>query len=406
MKLSNYLIPNETRIKPEEANKMKLARIRKINFDGEIFLDDITKTNTDMIVVNPGNLVISGINADKGAISIYKGDKPSLASIHYSSYDINEGISIEYLRSFFKSPKFIKSITKSSGIKTELKSKHILKLNADLPSYEQQKLIAQKIDVLLQWKNQIELEVDKYKKNISDLKRIIYKKSFSGDLTKKFRINKNLNIDDLIKNLKKNFKIKNIENFVLNTGSYKIPSNWKWVKLSLLIELTSGQHIFPEDQNKNSKGTPYLTGPSDFGEKFPIVSRWATKGKTYAIKNDILIGVKGSVGKLNFCDLEKAYLGRQLMSIRTKLVNREYIYKFLESKYDFFNSMSKSQIPGIKRDTILNLEIPLPSVIEQNEIVKELNYLFEFLRVIEDEMQKLEIIVEKLQEIILRKFIN
>ena len=35
-----------------------------------------------------------------------------------------------------------------------------------------------------------------------------------------------------------------------------------------------------------------------------------------------------------------------------------------------------------------------------------LNYLFDFLRVIEDEMQKLEIIVEKLQEIILRKFIN
>ena len=94
------------------------------------------------------------------------------------------------------------------------------------------------------------------------------------------------------------------------------------------------------------------------------------------------------------------------MSIRTKLVNREYIYRFLESKFDFFNSLSKSQIPVINSDTILHLEIPLPSVIEQNEIVKELNYLFEFLRVIEDEMQKLEIIVEKLQEIILRKFIN
>ena len=51
----------------------------------------ILKTNTDMIVVNPGNLVISGINADKGN-KYYKGDKPSLASIHYSSYDINEDL--------------------------------------------------------------------------------------------------------------------------------------------------------------------------------------------------------------------------------------------------------------------------------------------------------------------------
>ena len=126
------------------------------------------------------------------------------------------------------------------------------------------------------------------------------------------------------------------ENFLLKEGPYKIPSNWKWVKLSILIELTSGQHIFPEDQNKDNNGTPYLTGPSDFGEKFPIVSRWATKGKTYAIKNDILIGVKGSVGKLNYCNLEKAYLGRQLMSIRTSLINSDYIYNYLQSKYDFF----------------------------------------------------------------------
>ena len=403
MKLSNYLKPNEERIKPEEANKMNLSRIRKINFSGEIFFDDITNTNTEMIIVYPGNLVISGINADKGAISIYKGNKPSLASIHYSSYKINEGISLEYLRNFFKSPKFIKSITKSSGIKTEIKSKHILKLDVDLPSYDQQKLISAKLDELLGWKSQIEFEISKYKKSIFDLERIIYKKSYSGELTKSFRKNINININDLIEKLKKNSKI---ENFLLKEGPYKIPSNWKWVKLSILIELTSGQHIFPEDQNKDNNGTPYLTGPSDFGEKFPIVSRWATKGKTYAVKNDILIGVKGSVGKLNYCNLEKAYLGRQLMSIRTSLINRDYIYKYLQSKYDFFNSMSKSQIPGIKRETILDLEIPLPPIIEQDKIVEEMNLLFEYLSVIKGEMQKLKTIVEKLQEIILKKYIN
>ena len=45
------------------------------------------------------DLVISGINADKGAISVYKGDEDILASIHYSSYSFNENeININYLK--------------------------------------------------------------------------------------------------------------------------------------------------------------------------------------------------------------------------------------------------------------------------------------------------------------------
>ena len=50
-----------------------------------------------MILVKDGDLVISGINVEKGALAIYKGETDALATIHYSSYTYDSNkIDIEY----------------------------------------------------------------------------------------------------------------------------------------------------------------------------------------------------------------------------------------------------------------------------------------------------------------------
>jgi hypothetical protein len=38
-----------------------------------------------MILVKKGDLVISGINVEKGAFAVYKGEENILVTIHYSS---------------------------------------------------------------------------------------------------------------------------------------------------------------------------------------------------------------------------------------------------------------------------------------------------------------------------------
>jgi type I restriction enzyme S subunit len=81
---------------------------------------------------------------------------------------------------------------------------------------------------------------------------------------------------------------------------FEIPSNWTWCRLGELIYLISGQHIDTTDYNEKGEGFPYLTGPADFGEIYPIPTKWTTKPKVFAKENDILITVKGSgVGKTN-----------------------------------------------------------------------------------------------------------
>ena len=85
IKISSFLKERESRIKPLEANRMNLRRLNKIDFSGEIHLTD-KPTNTDMILIKKGDLVISGINVEKGAVSVYQGKEDILATIHYSAY--------------------------------------------------------------------------------------------------------------------------------------------------------------------------------------------------------------------------------------------------------------------------------------------------------------------------------
>jgi type I restriction enzyme S subunit len=75
--------------------------IAKIGFnDGKIQIRTNSNTKTGMILIRPGDLVVSGINAAKGAIAIYdrENTKPIAATIHYGAYvPKQERADIQYL---------------------------------------------------------------------------------------------------------------------------------------------------------------------------------------------------------------------------------------------------------------------------------------------------------------------
>ncbi|MBU2575244.1 MAG: restriction endonuclease subunit S [Elusimicrobia bacterium] len=126
--------------------------ISKISFkDGEIVLRSGGETRTGMILARNGDLLVSGINAAKGAIAIYEGEKPIAATIHYGAYIPNEGrIDVNYLWWLLRSQAFKDLLEKyvPGGIKTELKSKRFLPIPVPLPPLpEQRKIVARIEDV-------------------------------------------------------------------------------------------------------------------------------------------------------------------------------------------------------------------------------------------------------------------
>ena len=156
---------------------------------------------------------------------------------------------------------------------------------------------------------------------------------------------------------------------------------WQIKRLGDLIELLSGQHIDAKDYNTEQRGIGYLTGPSDFGPLYPVVSKWTEVPKVKARKNDILITVKGSgVGKVNLLDENEVAISRQLMAIRVTKADRQFVYAFLSTVFDHFQDASTgAAIPGISRDQVLGLPIAVPPLAEQQRIVGLLDEAFEGL---------------------------
>lgn len=189
-KLSEFLTEREGRIKHENANQLGLQRIKKIDFSGAIHLDAETDTKTDMIRVKSGDLVISGINAAKGAISVYQDDADVLATIHYSSYEFNaDRISVDYLKWFFKSPEFSELLKEQipGGIKTELKPKHILPLQIKIPRLLEQEVIAKKLNRFEVEQAKLEHEITHQETLLAKLKQAILQEAIQGKLTTDWR---------------------------------------------------------------------------------------------------------------------------------------------------------------------------------------------------------------------------
>src|SRR3989344_9500242 len=182
-KISTFLKERPERFKPEEANKLNLKRLQKIDFSGNMhFLED-KKTNTNMILIKPGDLVISGINVEKGAVAVYQGDEEVLATIHYSSYEFDKNkIDIEYFKWFLKSDAFRKAVQTQTrgGIKTELKPKKFLPLEIDLPDLKTQKQILQKINSMKNEINELEQNVSYDEKLLLSLKQAILSEAVQG----------------------------------------------------------------------------------------------------------------------------------------------------------------------------------------------------------------------------------
>ena len=92
VQLSDVLTERQGKPDLEEVMTGEIPIIAKIGFNtGTIEFREGFDTKTNLILVKPGDLVISGINAEKGAIALYdeSNSKNCAATIHYSSYSIN-----------------------------------------------------------------------------------------------------------------------------------------------------------------------------------------------------------------------------------------------------------------------------------------------------------------------------
>ena len=270
----------------------------------------------------------------------------------------------------------------------KLNQDNMNKILIPIPPKAEQEKILESIKIILSNINDIDLLKGKLQSNIANAKSKILDLAIRGKLVpqnpndepasvllERIRAEK----EELIKQGKIKCDKKESVIFKGDDNSYyqDLPETWELVNFKDCATLISGRDLNKNEYNAESIGIPYITGASNFINENILINRWTTVPKIVSEVNDILITCKGTVGELAINKYGNIHIARQIMAIRIyKNINLEYIKFFLESIVMEIKKTANGLIPGISRDDILSLNIPLPPLAEQKRIVDEIEKIF------------------------------
>ena len=171
---------------------------------------------------------------------------------------------------------------------------------------------------------------------------------------------------------------------------FESPESWAWVRLNSVISLLSGSDLTPDKYNAIEKGIPYITGASNIEGNQLIINRWTEYPNNIARKGDLLLTCKGTVGKTIILVETEVHIARQIMALSAVMIDTVYLKYFIEGQVETLKSKAKSMIPGIERDNVLKLLMPLPPLAEQKRIVAKIEELLPYLDRYEKAWNRLE----------------
>ena len=181
---------------------------------------------------------------------------------------------------------------------------------------------------------------------------------------------------------------------------FEIPDNWEWTTLEEILELVSGQDFSPEKYNNNVSGIPYIIGASNIENEQLIINRWTEYPSVYSYLNDLLVVCKGAgVGKMAINNIGTVHIARQIQAIRvyTNYINIKYVKAVVKNNIESIISKANGLIPGLKRELLLSLQIPLPPFAEQQYIVKEIERWFKLIDKIEQDKLNLQTVIKQVK---------
>jgi type I restriction enzyme S subunit len=263
--------------------------------------------------------------------------------------------------------------------------------------------------------NQFELVTDT-EEGLEQLRKVILNQAVSGNLTKQ---DPN---DELVERLLERIDAEKHELYEegdirkpkdipeVEYPEFKLPINWKWCRLGVLMTYTNGYAF------KSSKFTDKGVGVVKIGDlqngsvtesKMNYISPDIKEdiGDKYdVLPGDLMIAMSGATtGKLAFNNSNKTYLLNQRVGIiRPYFVSKQYLYHYLNTKIEEnLNKSSGSAIPNLSTKQIKETKFPLPPLEEQQRIVRNIETLFTQVDELEQKVQQDRTVDERLQVAVL-----
>ena len=427
VKIGDFLTEREGRYKPDDSKISKYKRLDKIDFSGTIHISD-KPTKTDMIIVHPGDLVISGINVAKGAVAVYQGNEPVCATIHYSSYTFDSlKVDLDYFKYFVKSPAFIAALQKQvkGGIKTEIKPKHLLPLEISIPDLQTQQEIVKEISLQLQKTEQLSIEIESQKNYIKQLRQNILQDAIEGKLTADWRkqnpvqkSNPDYDAEALFEQIQKERSIEKKQKVLSpitdEEKPFEIPGGWKWVRLGDISDIVRGGSPRPAgDKNYYDGKIPFLKVAditnSDEKELWTYtytIKEAGLKKTRFVEKETLMLTNSGAtLGIPKICMIATTFNDgiAAFLDIKNR-ITKEYLYYFLKSKTQWFlKEAAKGQgQPNLNTDIISSTVFALPPLTEQKEVVTLVEKHLQTISDLENQITEREQLTKQLMQSILK----
>ena len=171
---------------------------------------------------------------------------------------------------------------------------------------------------------------------------------------------------------------------------FYLPKDWIAIRLQTVLKLSSGRDLTQEEYSNDIIGIPYITGASNFNKESISTNRYTKYPQVVVNEGDLLITCKGTIGEIAYCPYKEAHIARQIMAIKNIFnLNSKYITICIKYYLSKIKSSAKGLIPGIAREDLLNLIIPLPSMKEQLRIVKKVEEYDSYLETLNENKQDL-----------------
>lgn len=433
VKVGDFLFEREGRYKPDSEEIAGLQRIDKIDFSGNFHIAN-KPSKTNMILIKPGDLVISGINVAKGALGVFQGHEDVTATIHYSSYTFDEGkISVEYFKRFLKSPLFIQSLKEQvkGGIKTEIKPKHLLPIEILLPDKQEQLAILDRFQNIEKEDDALKSELSHQQTLLKQLRQQILQEAIEGKLTADWRA-QNPDVEpasELLKRiaaekaqLVKDKKIKAQKNLPSISGEEKpfdLPQGWEWCRLNDVIYENPRNGYSPKTVDFPTQTKTLKLGATTTGKfidsEIKYINEEIPKDSFLWLKSrDILIQRGNS---MEFVGVSAIYYGEENRFIYPDLmmklkpvtsISEVYLHHILMSIYcrEYFRQNAtgaQKSMPKINQATVSGALLPFCSKAEQEVIVSKVKYLLALCDQLETQITHNQTHAEQLMQAVLKE---
>ena len=190
---------------------------------------------------------------------------------------------------------------------------------------------------------------------------------------------------------------------------FAVPEGWVWCSFPEVAELISGQDFPPEKYNTSAKGTPYIIGASNIEDGHLRINRWTEYPSVLSQKGDVLVVCKGAgVGKVAVNDIGTVHIARQIQAVRIQdeIVSSDFMRILIDWCVPSIVTQANGLIPGLKRELLLNVLLPIPPRNEQDLIVSTLCGAFDIIKGMEVEQFNLEVNIRKSKERVLELAIS